>query len=72
MNRSKCGSVLTDRFVVIAMFCNKPVASFAKRVVVILFLWWATDVAGLHREIRSVFVRSLPLGNGVGFFLELL
>lgn len=51
MNRSKCGSVLMDHFAATAMSCNKPVAYFTKRVVVILFLQWATDVVGLHREI---------------------
>lgn len=41
---------------------------FGKRLVVILFLQWATDVAGLPREICAVSVCSLPLGNVEGFF----
>ena len=68
MNRSKCGSVLTDHFAVIAMSCNKLVAYFTKRVVVILVPQWATD----DREICAVSVCSLPLGDGFwGFFLGL-
>lgn len=38
MSRSKCGSVLSDHFAVIAMSCKKPMVYFTKNVAVILFL----------------------------------